>query len=369
MNPPPAVEEIVAHFREQARFCARLGSPFMGQLCEVMAADIEAGGPVAVLVAGWPANPRRDALSLRIAGYLHHSVLTGAAAKLVAAYPGRDEAWTLGKIWPLARDWLAATDAAARTFLKSPPQTNEVCRSIALLPGFLWLAARYPMPMHILELGASAGLNQNWDRFGYRTASWSLPGASKVVINTAWNGPPPEHLGARLQVASRAACDQNPIDVSDPETALRLKSYVWPDQPERLARIDAAIALAAETGVKVDKADAADWLKAKLAERPATGLTVIYHSVFLQYPPAEVRRAFLAMMDAAGAQVTPERPLAWLCFEPGAFLQGPDQTGFDPNDFITHLKVWPGGSEHRLLRSDGHVTRVQFEGPFPRDSG
>jgi len=358
MTPPPTEEEIIAHFREQAVFCAALGSPFMDELCKAMADDIEAGGPVAALVARWPTLPRRDALSLRIAGYLHHSVLTGAAADLAAAYPARGAPWSMDRIWPRARDWLAATDTDARAFLKSPPQTNEVRRSIALLPGFLQLAAEFPGPMHLLELGASAGLNQNWDRFGYRTESWSRPGASEVMIDTVWTGPPPAHLAAQPDVASRSACDQNPIDVSNPETALRLKSYVWPDQPERLARIDAAMALARETGVTVDRADATDWLAAKLQTRPATGLTVIYHSVFLQYPPAEVRRALLAMMDAAGAEATPGRPLAWLCFEPGAFFQGPDQTGIDPNDFITCLKVWPGGREAQLLRSDGHVTRV-----------
>jgi hypothetical protein len=85
---------------------------------------------------------------------------------------------------------------------------------------------------------------------------------------------------------------------------------------------------------------------------------VIYHSVFLQYPPAEVRRALLAMTDAAGAEATPERPLAWLCFEPGAFFQGPDQVGINPNDFVIYLKTWPGGEAQRFLRSDGHVTQV-----------
>lgn len=358
MSGAPYPGEIAAHFREQAMFCRTLGSPFMGALCDVMALDIEAGGPVAALVDGWPGNPRRDALSLRIAGYLHHSVLTGAAPELAAAYPGRDARWEINRIWPLARDWLAGTEAAARAFLKSPPQTNEVRRSIALLPGFLHLAAMYPGPMHLLELGASAGLNQNWDRFGYRTTSWSRPGTSRVHIDTDWNGPPPEHLAAQVEIASRAACDQNPIDVSDPASALRLKSYVWPDQPERLARIDAAIALAIETSVRVDKADAADWLTAKLAARPETGLTVIYHSVFLQYPPADVRRALLAMTEAAGAEATAARPLAWLCFEPGAFFQGPDQTGINPNDFVTRLRAWPGGEARRLLRADGHVTQV-----------
>jgi len=354
----PSPDEITAHFREQGMFCRTLGSPFMAALCEMMARDIEEDGPVADLVLGWPGNPRRDALSLRVAGFLHHSVLTGAAAELADVYPGRDADWTMERIWPIARDWLTANQAAAQAFLVSPPQTNEVRRSIALLPGFLKLAALYPGPMHLLELGASAGLNQNWDRFSYQTASWARAGSSGVRIDTDWNGPPPKHLDAEVRITSRAACDQSPIDIRDVAQALRLKSYVWSDQADRLARIDAAIALARETGVTVEKADAADWLASKLAARPATGLTVIYHSVFLQYPPAEVRRALLDMTVSAGAAATPARPLAWLCFEPGVFFQGPDQVGINPNDFITYLRVWPGGAESRLLRSDGHVTQV-----------
>lgn len=354
--------DTLAHFREQAVFCRALGSPFMDGLCQAMTSDIEAGGPVARLTAGWAGDPRSDALSLRLAGYLHHSVLTGAAAELAAAYPGASPDWSMEAVWPLARDWLEATEAEAQAFLTSPPQTNETWRAMALLPGFLKAAAMFPGPVHLLELGASAGLNQNWDRFQYRTEGWSRPGSSDVVIETDWEGPAPEHLDAAIHIRSRAACDQNPIDVRDPKAALRLKSYAWPDQPARLARLDAAIALARETGTAVDKADAADWLRAKLATRPETGLTLIYHSVFLQYPTAETRAALRAMIEEAGEAATPARPLAWVCFEPGAFFQGPEAAGLNTADFITWLQTWPGGEARALLRSDGHVTRVVATG-------
>lgn len=359
MNEAPSLAEIAAHFREQAEFCRALGSPFTGELCDAMADDIDAGGIVARLVTGWPTNPRRDALSLRIAGCLHHAVLSGTAPGLAELYPAADENASMGRLWPVAASWLVKHETEARAFMASPPQTNETRRSIALLPGFLDLAARFPGPMHLLELGASAGLNQNFDRFSYRTASWQRRGTSDVVIDTDWQGPAPK-LEARLEIASRAACDQAPIDVSDPAAALRLKAYVWPDQTDRLGRIDAAIRLAIETGVRVDKADAADWLKAKLAARPQTGLTVIFHSVFLQYPPAEVRRALLDMTETAGAAATPDRPLAWLCLEPAAFFQGPDQSGISPNAFVTYLRVWPEGGARRLLKTDGHVTRAEM---------
>lgn len=354
------MDEIVGHFREQAGFCRELGSPFMEALCTAMADDIEAGGPVARLVKDWPDNPRRDALSLRIAGYLHYSALGRRAPDLTAVYPAANPDWTMAEVWPVARDWLARHERAARIFMKSPPQTNETRRAIALLPGFLKAAGQFPGPMHLLELGASAGLNQNWDRFNYRTSRWELTGRSDVTIETDWDGPPPDHLDITINVASRAACDQSPIDLSKSSSARRLKSYVWPDQPERLARLDAAVALARRTRARVEQADAAAWLRTKLESRPEQGLSLIYHSVFLQYPPAETRQALREMISEAGAAASWERPLAWVCFEPGAFFQGPDNVGIDPNDFITYVKLWPGEEEYRLLRSDGHVQKVEL---------
>ena len=355
----PSNDEIIAHFREQAGFCRVLGSPFMDALCNAMADDIEAGGPVARLVAGWPSDPRRDALSLRIAGYLHYSALGRHAPELTAVYPAANPDWTMDEVWPVARDWLARHERAARIFMRSPPQTNETRRAIALLPGFLKAVGQFPGPVHLLELGASAGLNQNWDRFNYHTPRWELTGRSDVTIETQWNGPPPDHLDITVNVASRAACDQSPIDLSKASSARRLKCYVWPDQPERLARLDAAIALARRTRTRVEEADAAEWLGARLDARPQEGLSLIYHSVFLQYPPAETRAALREMIAKAGAAASWERPLAWVCFEPAAFFQGPGATGVSPDDFITYVKLWPGEDEFRLLRSDGHVQSVE----------
>jgi hypothetical protein len=360
MSPPPTEEEIVAHFREQAAFCQFLGSPFTAALCTAMAADIEAGGPVAQLTANWPGDPRRDALSLRIAGYLHHSVLAGEADDLSAAYPGTDKAWSIDRVWPVVAEWLDGNAGAARAYMASPPQTNEVRRSIALLPGFLQLAAKNPGPMHLLELGASAGLNQNWDQFSYTAAGWSRQGTSGVLIDTDWRGGAPEFLDAPIEIASRAACDQHPIDVSRTGEARRLKSYVWSDQPERLARLDAAIALALSNGTKVDKGDAADWLEGRLAARPEHGLTVVYHSVFLQYPPASTLDRIVRLIEAAGAQASAERPLAWLCLEPRDLFNDPGLANVNPNLMVTRLKTWPDGAVQNILTTDGHVTRVQL---------
>jgi len=346
--------DIPAHFREQAGWCRALGSPLTADLCLAFAEDFEAGGPVYALASDWPTNPRKDALALRLAGYLHHAVLTGDAPALADAYPARNPAWTLSEIWPLARDWIAAHTDDVRAFLASPPQTNETRRSIALLPGFLDLAARYNKPMHLLELGASAGLNQNWDRYGYETESWTRPGSSPVTVKTAWDAPVPEHLGANPRVVSRAACDLSPINLHDPAEAIRLKSYTWADQTERLKRLDAAIELARETNITVEQAEASAWLARKLADRPSGALTVIFHSVFLIYPPREAIAAIMSMIAEAGEAASEESPLAWLCYESEALFGG-DNTS---PKMYTRLQSWPGGEIRLLNKSDGHVTRV-----------
>lgn len=344
--------DILAHFNEQAGFCEFYGSRFTGQLIRRFAADLEAGGPVAALVRDWRTNPRADALALRLAGALHAAALEKRDPALAALYPPGAADWRMDEVWPLTRallerehDWVAA-------FISSAPQTNEVRRSIALLAGFLTFAEAWRGPIDMLELGASAGLNLNWDRFRYRTQSWSWGGESPVEIDTDWSGPAPPDV--RPQIRRRAACDLNPLDIDDPAQLTRLRAYIWPDQPERLARFDGAVALARQGRVNVERADAAVWLEQKLSERACDAATIVYHSIFLQYPPRESRAAIAAAIRQAGERATPDAPLAWLRLEPEALTDGVR----DSVRMVVDLTTWPGAERRILAHADGHVRTV-----------
>jgi hypothetical protein len=342
---------VVAAFAKQIDWCHRLGSPFTAAVLEALVAAIEAGGTAAELLAAWPGDPVADALPLRMTGALHALVLSRADPDLAAVYPPKG---------PAASDDLRRTVAAVldrhrpfiEGFLASPPQTNEVGRSGVLLGGFLTIADETGLPLRLLEIGASAGLNTIWDRYRYRLgeAPWGDP-RSPLLLAPEWRGPLPP-LQAPLRVESRHACDVAPIDLDDPVQRLRLRAYVWPDQRERLARLEGAIALARAAGQTVERADAATWVGDRLAAPAAGVATVLYHSIMWQYLPAATQAAVMASLEGAGRRAAPDAPLAWLRFE----LVMPEK----PPEL--HLTLWPGGRSRTLAVAQPHGASVDWSG-------
>ena len=63
------------------------------------------------------------------------------------------------------RQTLADHGEQLRAWLGHPPQTNEVGRAAALLGGLRHVAAEAQLPIRLIEVGASAGLNLRADHF------------------------------------------------------------------------------------------------------------------------------------------------------------------------------------------------------------
>ena len=347
-----SLSKHAAHFNKQAEWCERLGSPFNAALLRGLAAKLGDGSVLDSLLSGdAPLEPNAaDAGPLRAAGALHALVLSGKDEALARQYPAQRPDWDMTETLPAVyaaleshRDWVAA-------FLKNTPQTNETRRSIALLPGFAALEG----PLHLLEIGASAGLNQHWDAFGYHGGHWTRDGAPGApVISSAWEGAAPA-LPAMFQIESRKACDQSPLDIEDPDARLALQAYIWPDQTDRLERVRAATELARRRGVSVDKADAADWLETQLAGLLPVGTTVIYHSIAWQYFDRETHERASTAIERAGAGANETQRLAWLRFEPERVFVPDGSSNVHPVDLVT----WPGGHRRVIAHADPHGRKI-----------
>ena len=151
----------------------------------------------------------------------------------------------------------------------------------------------------------------------------------------------------------RLACDIAPIDLEDPAQRLRLRAYVWADQRERLSRLESAIELARAHGPRVERADAADWVRTKLHEPAAASATVLYHSIMWQYLPSKTQADIRASLEDAGGRATGAAPLAWLRFEP-------TDSG---SQFELRMTLWPGAREARLAVAHPHGSSVSWMSP------
>jgi hypothetical protein len=342
--------ELPARLRTQAGHCERLGSPFYAGLLERAAADIEVGGPVAQILRGHEEDPPESMLALRLMGSVHRRVLEGALPALAARYP--HSGVPFGRIadkrntadadlaWPAFRQALIDDGEEIRSLLDRPVQTNEVGRCAARLPGFFAVASETGLPLRLLEIGASAGLNLRWDRYRYeaRSFAWGEE-TSPVRIAFGLEGDPPQ--AAAAEVVERHGCDPRPVDPATEEGALTLLSFVWPDQLERLRRLHAALELTTEVPVLADRARAAEWAAARLsAPRPGVA-TVVFHSIVMQYLPDAERREFEHAVQAAGEVATDSAPLAWLRMEPAG------------DRAEVRLACWPGGGD-RLVATVGY---------------
>lgn len=326
-------------FRSQVAACRQLASPFTADVLQILLERLEAGNAVAAPIMGWQGDPWADALPLRLAGALHALALSKAAPYLADCYPGGARAGDLAALRSAIGRVIDQEQAHLAGYLAHPPQTNETLRSAVLLGGFMTIADEFSLPLRLLEIGASAGLNMIWDQYRYRLGSTLFgPASSPVLLEAAWRGPLPELL--MPQVISRAACDQAPVDIQDPAQQLRLRSYIWADQSPRLARLEGAIALALAAGVTVDRADAAAWLAHHLAQPVTDAVTVIYHSVMWQYLPAATQQKLRDLMHQAGQRA----PVAWLRFEPDATSSA----------FELRLTLWRKGIGQERLLATAH---------------
>ncbi len=339
----------------QAEFCRSTHAAFSAAVIEAVLADVRGGGASASLFKAWADASAetlvREAVPLRVLGALHLLVLKGEEPALAAVYPQDANAGDAEAAARLIPEVVRRRLGEIAEALLSPPQTNEVLRSAALLGGFLTVAEETGLPLRCLELGSSAGLNQSWDAYGYRLGEGAHRGnlGSALVLQTDWRGPPPPDPPWPV-VVERRGCDQAPIDIADPAQALRLQSFVWADQRSRLPRLKAAIDIAVARGVRVERADAADWAEANLHPAPGTA-TVLFHSIVRQYLSEQARGRLDRAIGQAAAEATPPQPFAWLRME-----------GLPDDGYEVRLTLWPDGRERRLATAHPHGEWVAWEG-------
>jgi hypothetical protein len=340
--------DVAAAIDWQADHAGKNDAPCTGRVVRAQLALLDGATETGRRLATWPGKPLEDALPLRLAGGFHHLVLSGADTRLLPVYRG--ELTDQAAIDALVFDLTRRHDAALLPWLDGPPQTNEAGRSASIMAALLWLSPRLGPRFELNELGASAGVNTMMERYFYDLGGTIAgPATSPMRIVPEWRGPAPGPASVDITVIQ--GCDRAPINLADPTEALRLKSYVWAEVTERLARIDAAIALASQQPPNLVRMDAGDWVDQRLAARQDADTTrVFYHSIVWQYLPQETRARIDAAITRAGEG---GQRIAWIMLETNRRTFAHELT----------VRFWPGGAEAvQLGAAHAHGAWVEWRG-------
>ncbi len=350
-NAVMAVLDVREAIEWQARHAEEAHAPRTARVIRAELAILDTNTATGRRMANWQGLVLADAMPLRIAGGLHWLCLTGEDRRLEPVYAGllTDQA----AIDAIVVDMVGKYDARLMAWLDGPPQTNEAGRSASIMAGLLWLSQRLGPKFELNEIGASAGVNTMMGRYRYDLGGVTVgPSLSRMTIAPQWRGPPP--TDGKVEIVAARGCDQSPVDLTDPEQALRLKAYVWPDATERMARIDTAIAMAERMPPELVKMDAGEFVRERLAQPQEEGVTrVLFHSIVWQYLPEPTQQAITASMEEAGEKATAGRPLAWVALE----------TNRETFKHELRIRYWPCGEEPvKLAEAHPHGAWVEWLG-------
>ena len=247
-------------------------------------------------------------------GAVQYLLLQGAEHPLAAHYPvlaGPERA--SGGSFPLFRAFcLEHRECVAELIETRRTQTQVVRRCTCLLPAFGLAYQDAAAPLALIDVGASAGLNLNFDRYAYRylragreILRWGRE-AARVELEADLRGPgtvpqPP----LEIPIASRDGIDVNPIDLSDPDELLWLRALIWPEHVERHDQLVDAAAELKDSPIRLHRGDATRDLSHLLERVPAELALVVYSTITLYQIPREGRERIAEALKAQSR----ERPI------------------------------------------------------------
>ncbi len=301
---PTTLAAFAQTFQRFAEEECRGYSPLYEQLAMGLAADAE------LLRLAAQAPPGQPVPNLLL-GAVHYLLYQQPATPLASYYPSLTATpQPIQEAYPAFRDFCLARQAEIVDIMRTRRvQTNEVRRCACLMPAFSRVAALAGnLPLALVEIGTSAGLNLLWDhyRYAYETGERVGDPSAAVEIRSTFRGAKRPQLPTTLPtVQTRIGIDLNVIDVRTLADTLWLKALIWPEHHERAALLTQALAVVQKQPPTLLTGDGVARLPTILAQLPAATTACIFHTYTLNQIPVEARLHLTNLLT----QFSQQRPI------------------------------------------------------------
>ncbi|KAA3654119.1 MAG: DUF2332 domain-containing protein [Chloroflexi bacterium] len=313
-------------------------------------------------------------IPLLLVAALHRDVLMdiSEAAKLATYYPtvGGSADWQSPKFETTLREIMLARRDAFTPFIQTATvQTNETGRGLVwILPLLLtrWEA------VHLVDLGASAGLNLVADQRAFRLVDEDIQTIADLGKGTPpqfqticqnWSQHSPLTTHHFPQILSRTGCDIAPFGLETAVSEHTLASFIWADHPPRLTRLREGITAfrqvsQSDAPVQLHQTTLPDGLPQFLQKVPQTSDPVlIYNTYMTVYLPDKGISMWSHINEWALQQ---NRPVLWLQWEPlwGGPHPAPPEFGW-----CAWMVDWWQAGQHKQWQFawvHPHGTKAQF---------
>lgn len=334
----PELHTLAQDFLWNADHTLADSSPFYEKLARCVAADGE------MLAIAAHAQKHQPAMNLFFSA-VHFLLLRGVDDPLRAFYADLTPVPNVaGDPYPLFRAFVLNHAGDVIELVSTHRvQTNEIARCALFLPAFGLVGQRVKgKRCQLIEVGSSAGLNLNWDRYAFDYGTGKVYGdaASPILLRCELRGGLLPLQDRMPEVEKQVGIDLHPNDVFDEDAMLWLRALVWPEQQERAERLKQAIVLARRFPPTILQGDALELVPQLIAGTPRETPTILFHSFVLNQMPKELRARYYELL----AEQSRGRLLFDVAIEPSAF----------PSPMV--LTTFEGGERRQeaLARCDHH---------------
>jgi hypothetical protein len=287
------LETVRAAFRNGAQSYARIGSPLYSALCAGGENDDEVVELAAHAMAG--SQP-----VFHLLASVHHLLMADPSDPLARFFATLTDApLPPGGAWPDFARYCREHRAELLDLLaNNTVQTTYAERCANFVAPLTYVADRAGEPLHLIEIGCSAGVLLTFDKYAYEFAGRDRVGAAGAPLTLKGRivGDPPLRLPA---IATRTGLDIHPVDARQEDQRRWLIALTFPEYVEERRTLAIALDTVAATDIRMVAGNALETLPGVLSRVPP-GPLVVFHSACLYYWDAASKAALDTLLTEAG---------------------------------------------------------------------